>query len=362
MNYMRGAVLAGRNRLEISDTCPIPEEPGPAGAFVCPLVWSPCTSDAHLLQTEAASLPYLVGKAMGHEMCGEVVAVGGEVRDFKVGDRVIVCSIMPHWRSLEAQDGNPNATSDNMYRGIDYPDRGGSFVETYYIRDADMNLAHIPEGVSLEQAVMVPDMMCTAFRGVSELGLSFGQNVAVIGVGPVGLMAVRAAVLSGAARIFAVGSRQVCFDVARRFGATDLVDYRDEGWAEGIVAANGRPLDAVMVCGGTEDSVSTGLAMLKGGGTLVNLAAFFGGRPIAIDPAAFGFGYGDKTVKGVGCGGGRLFMERMAALVAYGRVEPELLVTHRFHGMEAIPDAMQLFLDRDRSLIKPVVYNDGGRP
>lgn len=358
MKTINGAVLAGKNRLELSSSCPLPDEPCATGAFVRPLIWSPCTSDAHLLETEAASLPYLKGKAMGHEMCGEVVAVGSDVQDFEVGDCVIACAIMPHWRSLETQDGNPNATSDNMYRGIDYADRGGSFVETYYIRDADMNLAHIPENVTIDQAIMVPDMMCTAFRGVKELGLAFGQSVAVVGIGPVGLMAVRACVLSGAGRVFAVGSRQVCFDVAREYGATDCVDYHEEGWEDGVVETNRGPVDAVMVCGGNEDSISTGLGMLKPGGTLVNLAAFFGGQDIPIDPAAWGFGYGDKTIKGIGCGGGRLFMERMATLISYGRVAPEKLITHRFHGMGAIPDAMQLFLDRDRSLIKAVVYND----
>lgn len=120
---------------------------------------------------------------------------------------------------------------------------------------------------------------------------------------------------------------------------------------------NREPMDAVMVCGGNEDSISTGLDMLKPGGTLVNLTAFFGGRDISIDPAAWGFGYGDKTIKGVGCGG-RLFMERMATLISYGRVTPEKLITHRFHGMSAIPNAMRLFLDHDRSLIKAIIYND----
>ena len=81
---------------------------------------------------------------------------------------------MPVWRSLEAQDGHP--LSDNMYQGVDHSDRGGSFVEHYYVRDADMNLAHIPDTVSLEQAVMVPDMMCTAFNGVKELDIAVKKS------------------------------------------------------------------------------------------------------------------------------------------------------------------------------------------
>ena len=64
------------------------------------------------------------------------------------------------------------------------------------------------------------------------------------------------------------------------------------------------------------------------------------------------------AVFGVGCGGGRLLLSRMARLIATGRVQPEKLITHRYHGMEQIPEAMNLFLHHDRSLIKPVIYND----
>ena len=116
-------------------------------------------------------------------------------------------------------------------------------------------------------------------------------------------------------------------------------------------------MDNVVVCGGGEEAVSRGLALLKKGGTLVNLSAYFSGRSIELDPAAWGFGYGDKTIRSVGCGGGRLWMSRMARLIACGRVRPELLITHRYHGMEQIPEAMGLFLRHDRSLIKPIIYS-----
>lgn len=360
MRYMKGAVIAGKGKMAIKDNCPVPsvDEIVPTGALIKPLVWSPCTSDAHLCETGCESLPYLIGKPVGHEMCGEVVAVGPDVHDFKPGDKVIVDAVMPIWRSLEAQDGNAKSKSDNMYWGIDYPDRGGSFVEEYYIRDADMNLAHIPDGVTLEQAIMIPDMMCTAFEGVSKLDLKFGETVMVVGIGPVGLMVVRACVLHGAGRIFAIGSRKHCQEIARDFGATDIVDYHDEGYLDQILKANGKPVDRVMVAGGSQDAISKGLSVMKNGGTLVNLDALFQKPTISIDAKAWGFGYADKTIKGVGCGGGRLLMDRMAALIEYDRVHPEKLITHTFHGMDSIPEAMQLFLDHDRSLIKPVIYNE----
>lgn len=358
MNYCKGVVISGVNEMKISDQCPIPEEPCSTGAFIRPLIWSPCTSDAHLCATGCASLPYLLGKAVGHEMCGEITKTGTDVKDFKAGDRVIVCSVMPMWRSLEAQDGFAKQHQDNMYSGTDFPDRGGSFVEEYYIRDADMNLTKIPEGVTLEQAVMVPDMMCTAFEGIEQLNAEFGASVAVIGIGPVGLTAVRAAVLRGAGNVFAVGSRKPCFEVAKEYGATHLIDYHNEDYLEQIVKANGGPVDGVILCGGSEKEMSKGLSILKKGGTLVNLSAYFGGSPIEIDPGVWGFGYGDKTIKGSGCRGGRLWMTRMAQLIATGRIAPEKLVTHRYHGMDKIPEAMELFLNHDRTLIKPVIYND----
>ena len=356
MKKMKGVVISGKNKLEVSDDCVLPEEICATGALIKPLIWSPCTSDAHLCETGCESLPYLLGKAAGHEMCGVIESVGSDVKDFKVGDRVIACAVMPVWRSLEAQDGHPR--SDNMYQGVDQPDRGGSFVEHYYVRDADMNLAHIPDSVSLEQAVMVPDMMCTAFNGVKELDIEYGDSVAVIGVGPVGLIAVRACVLKGAGRIFAVGSRKLCFDVAREFGATDCIDYHDRDYLANIVQLNGKRVDKVIVCGGNEASISAGLSILKRGGTLVNLSTYFGDAPITINPADFGLGYGDKTIKGVGCGGGRVFMERMVSLIEHGRIEPEKIITNRFYGMESIPDAMNLFLTHNRDFIKPVIYSE----
>ena len=129
MKHMKGVVIAGKNSLAIRDDCPLPEEICPTGALIRPLIWSPCTSDAHLCATGCASLPYLLNKAVGHEMCGEITRIGADVHDFKVGDRVIVCSVMPVWRSLEAQDGHAKNRQDNMYAGNDDPERGGSFVE-----------------------------------------------------------------------------------------------------------------------------------------------------------------------------------------------------------------------------------------
>ena len=65
MQSMKGAVIAGKNKMEIRDNCPLPEKIAPTGALIRPEIWSPCTSDAHLCATGCESLSYLVGKAGG---------------------------------------------------------------------------------------------------------------------------------------------------------------------------------------------------------------------------------------------------------------------------------------------------------
>ena len=137
-----------------------------------------------------------------------------------------------------------------------------------------------------------------------------------------------------------------------------MIDYHDADYLDQILQANEGPVDGVIVCGGSQEELSKGLSILKKGGTLVNLSTYFGQEPITIDSSVWGFGYGDKTIKGSGCKGGRLWMQRMAALIQTHRIDLEKLITHRYYGVEHIPEAMDLFLNHDRLLIKPVIYNE----
>lgn len=361
MRETKGVVITGKNQVAIQEHLPLPEKPNALGAIIRPSVWSICTSDTELYKTGCERLPYMVNRlAIGHEMCGVVEEVGEDVKDFKPGDRVVVCTKMPNWRSLEAQDGYYRGNADNYFWGDPGPDRGGSFVEHYYMRDADMNLAHIPDGVSMEQAVVITDMMGTSYGGVEDcLNIRFGDTVAVIGVGPVGLMAVSAAVNRGAGRVFAVGSRKVCEEAALDLGATHFFSYRDENYLDNMIIANdGKPVDAVIVCGGYSDELNKGLRILKRGGTLLNLTKFADESVYTMDLSVISHGTGGKNIHTASCAGGRVFLTRMLNMIQAGRVKPERIITHRFEGIEKIPEAMQLYVNLDRSLIKAVVFNE----
>ncbi len=95
------------------------------------------------------------------------------------------------------------------------------------VNDADNNLAILPTGVSIDDAIMCTDMVTTGFTGAELADIKFGDTVCVIGIGPVGLMAIVGARLRGAARIIAVGTRPNCVALAKEYGASDIISYKD---------------------------------------------------------------------------------------------------------------------------------------
>jgi threonine dehydrogenase-like Zn-dependent dehydrogenase len=348
---MKGYVLVDKNKAEWRNDLPEPLI-GPYDCVIRPAIVAPCTTDIHLMETMANK--NIKGKAMGHELAGYIHEIGSEVKDFKPGDRVVVSSTHPNWRGLAAQEGNAGAQDNSHYKTPDLR-RGGAFAEFVHILDADMTVAHIPDSVTWEQAVILTDMATTAFAGVEALEMKFGDTVVVYGIGPVGLMGVCAALLNGAGRVYGVGSRQCCFDVAKEFGLTDCINYREGDVADQILSKNGKPVDRVLIAGGTSDAIANSMRMLKFGGVVANVAAFFSDPNTVIPGSVWLYGATTKTVKGVAAKGGRAYMERLINLVQYGRLKPENIITHTFHGFEKIEEAMNIMAKHDPSVIKPIV-------
>lgn len=227
---------------------------GPMDAIVRPLAVAPCTSDVHTVWEGA--IGDRKDMILGHEATGEVVEVGSMVRDFKPGDRVLVPAITPDWNSLEAQAGY-SMHSNGMLAGWKFSNfKDGVFAEYFHVNDADGNLALIPEGMDPVDAVMLSDMVPTGFHGVELADVKFGDEVLVIGIGPVGLMAVAGAALAGASYVYAVGSRKVCADAARAYGASEIIDYHNGPIAEQVMKlTNGQGVDRVVIAGGTVDTL-----------------------------------------------------------------------------------------------------------
>lgn len=330
---------------------------GPLDALVRPLVVAPCTSDIHTVWESAVGERH--DMILGHECVGQVVEAGTLVRDFKPGDRVIVPAITPDWNSLEAQGGF-SMHSGGMLAGWKFSNiKDGVFAELFHVNDADGNLALLPEKVDPVSAVMLSDMIPTGLHGAELADIRFGDTVCVIGIGPVGLMSVAGAALRGASQIYAVGSREVCVEAARKYGATTVINYRDGDIADQINdLTSGRGVDRVIIAGGDVDTFASAVRMLKPGGVIGNVNYLGEGEYVRIPRAEWGAGMGHKTIAGGLMPGGRRRMEKLVSLIESKRLDPSHLITHRFQGMENIEKALMLMKDKPRSLIKPVVILD----
>ena len=327
---------------------------GPLDAIVRPLAVSPCTSDIHTVWEGA--IGERTSMILGHEAVGEIVKVGSLVKDLKVGDRVIVPAITPDWGSLEAQGGY-SMHSGGMLAGWKFSNfKDGVFAECFHVNEADANLALLPEGLDPAAAVMLSDMVPTGLHGVELADVQFGDTVCVVGIGPVGLMAVAGAALRGASRLFAVGSRPVCVEAAQAYGATDVINYREGDIVQQVLdKTHGKGVDRVILAGGDNDTFRQAVEMVKPGGYIGNVNYLGSGDYVKIPRAEWGCGMGHKTIRGGLMPGGRLRMEKLASLLETGRLDTSRLLTHRFHGFAHMEEALLLMKEKPRDLIKPVV-------
>ena len=326
-------------------------ECGPLDAIVAPIAVAPCTSDVHTVwEGERTDM------ILGHEGVGKVVEVGSLVKDFKPGDRVILPAITPDWGAVQSQGGFA-MHSGGMLAGWKFSNfKDGVFGEFFHVNEADANMAILPDDVDPAAAVMLSDMVPTGFHGVELANVQFGDSVCVIGIGPGGLMAVAGAAIRGASRLFAVGSRPNCVQVAKEYGATDIVNYREGDIVEQIMKkTGGKGVDRVVIAGGDVDTFMQAVTMLKPGGVVGNVNYLGEGDYIRIPRGEWGAGMGHKTIVGGLMPGGRLRMEKLVTLLQTGRLDTSKLITHRFQGFDKIEEALFLMKDKPKDLIKPVV-------
>ena len=328
---------------------------GPLDAICKPLALAPCTSDVHTVWEGAVGDRHNL--VLGHECVGEVVEIGSLVKDFKPGDKVLIPAITPDWNSLEAQGGY-SMHSGCMLGGWKFSNiKDGVFAEFFHVNDADGNMALLPEGMDIGAATMLSDMVPTGFHGAELADVQFGDSVVVIGIGPVGLMSVAATALRGASRIFAVGSRPNCVQLAKEYGATDIINYKQGCIVEQVLSlTNGKGVDKVIVAGGDNDGIDQAIRMLKPGGRIGNVNYFGSGDYIKIPRAEWGVGMGHKLITGGLMPGGRLRLEKLASLITYKRLDTSKLLTHKFNGFDKLEEALLLMKDKPADLIKPVVY------
>jgi threonine dehydrogenase-like Zn-dependent dehydrogenase len=329
---------------------------GPLDALVRPKIVAPCSSDTHVMHGGNGPKENLI---LGHEAVGEVVEVGSLVKKFKPGDFVVVPCTTPDWTELGVQNSKSFSHDFKLLGSFKFLGvKDGVFGEVFHVNFADANLAPLTDGVSPEAALMTVDMMSTGFHGVELAEISYGDKVVVIGIGPVGLMAVAGAALHGAGQIIGIGTRPNCRKIALEYGATDLVSYKEGDIVEQVKELTGGGADKVIIAGGNKETFTQAIAMTKQLGIISNVNFFDVSDTLSFPSYLWGLGMAHKDIRGGFCPGGAERIIRLQELIKHGRVDTTKLISHTFNGFEKIEDAFLLMDKKPADLIKPIVYTD----
>lgn len=354
---MKAFVLEERNKAVLKEV-EAPKLDSDYAAILSPIAVSVCSSDVNTVYGTGSKKPDNL--ILGHEAVARIVELGAKVKDFSVGDVVAVPAMTPNWRDVSIQDGNL------LHAGVPFSSNAlgrsipGVFAEYFMIEDADMNLAKIDEDVSPEDALMCVDMVTTGFTGVESADISFGDSVLVIGIGPIGLMAIQGASLKGASDIMAIGTREASIELAKKYGACEILSYKDgePKLKEYILdKTKGLGVDVVIICGGSDESFAFAIDVVKYGiGRVVNLKHYAGEEPLHIPKFSAGRGMSGKSIYMELGAGGRRRLERLLSMVKHKRISPGDLITHRFYGLEHIGEALELMRTKPKELIKSALY------
>jgi L-iditol 2-dehydrogenase len=206
----------------------------------------------------------------GHELAGDIVAVGSSVTKFRVGQRVVAANSAPCGTCFYCRKGNENLCEDLLFNN-------GAYAEFMRIpaRIVEKNTYLIPDHITYQDAALIEPLACV-IRGMEETGLKRGDTAAVVGLGPIGLMFARLAKARGA-RVIAVGRRRSQTERAAGMGADEVLvsDGSSDIVSEVRRLTDGYGADIAFEAVGIPETWEQSVRMVRRGGT-VN---FFGGCP-----------------------------------------------------------------------------------
>ncbi|HTS64283.1 MAG TPA: zinc-binding dehydrogenase [Candidatus Acidoferrales bacterium] len=262
------AVLYGKEHLQVEPVA-VPTI-GSGDILVRVKVALTCGADVKVFRRGYHARMIVPPAVFGHELAGDVVAVGEGVRRFSIGQRVVAANSAPCDDCYFCKRDLQNVCEDLLFNN-------GAYAEYIRIpaRIVERNTYLIPEGVGYQDAALIEPLACVV-KGFEDSAPRAGDSVAIIGLGPIGLMFVKLAKLAGC-RVVAVGRRQTQLDRAAALGADDLVVAGEHGDPVQAIRAmtQGRGVDAAIEAVGKPQTWQWAVNMVRRGGT-VN---FFGGCP-----------------------------------------------------------------------------------
>jgi threonine dehydrogenase-like Zn-dependent dehydrogenase len=391
---MKALCWHGTNDVRV-DNVPDPQIVNPRDAIVRVTSTAICGSDLHLYNGYIPSMRS--GDILGHEFMGEVVETGPDVRDLKVGDRVVVpfpisCGSCFFCRRDEwslCDNSNPNAVAAEKMWGhspaglFGYSHLTGGYAggQAEYVRVpfADVGPFRVDEGLTDEQVLFLTDILPTGYQAAEACGIEEGDTVAVWGCGPVGIFAVLSALMLGAHRVIAIDRFPERLRLAARDERVVPLNYEEIGNTLDIVEVlrdmtGGRGPDSCIDAVGLE---AHGLGLEWWYDRAKQSVRSETGRPIALRQAILACRKGG-TVSIPGVYGGLLdkipmgaamnkaltfrmgqthvhrYLRPLMDRIREGEIDPSFIITHRLP-LSSAPRAYEMFADKLDHCVKVVL-------
>jgi threonine dehydrogenase-like Zn-dependent dehydrogenase len=354
-----------------------------------------CGSDLHLMDGLMPTMKS--GDVLGHEFMGEVVETGSPNHKWKKGDRIIVPFNINCGECRQCKLGNWSVCERSNRNGkmaaaqFGYPTAGlfgyshitggywGGQAEYVRVPMADVAPMKVPDGMTDEEVLFLTDIFPTGYQGAEHAEIKDGDIVAIWGGGPVGYFAIQSAKLMGAGTIIVMENVPERVELARKAGATHIIDYSHEDVYERIIEiTGGKGADSVIDCVGMEASGGHGLLgmidaakekLLPAERTtalnqaikavracgIVSVPGVYGG-PVTVDMGAI-------VQKGLTLKSGQTHVKRyldpLMKLIQDKKVDMTSLISHRSTKLEDGPELYKTFRDKKDGCTKVVFHPFG---
>ncbi|MBD2183585.1 glutathione-dependent formaldehyde dehydrogenase [Planktothrix sp. FACHB-1355] len=386
---MKAVCWQGNNKVGV-ETVPDPKIINPRDAIVKITTTAICGSDLHLYDGYIPTMEQ--GDILGHEFMGEVVELGSEVKNVKIGDRVVVpfpiacggCFFCQRQLTSLCDNTNPNAWIAEKIMG--YSPSGifgyshmlggyaGGQAEYARVPFADVGLFKIPDGLTDEQVVFLTDIFPTGYMAAENCNIQPGDTVAIWGCGPVGQFAIRSAYVLGAERVIAIDRVPERLQMAKNSGA-EVLNFEEIDVGEALKEmTGGRGPDAVMDAVGMEahglgleglyDKAKQAVRLETDRPHVLRQAivACRKGGTVSI-PGVYG-GFIDKVPMGAAMNKGLTFkmgqthvhryLRPLLDLIQSGKIDPSFVITHRLP-LDQAPHGYEIFKHKQDNCIKIVL-------
>ena len=287
-----------------------------------------CHSDIRVYRGQKHARP---GVIPGHEVAGVVAAVGEGVDGLSARDRVVLCPIIACGRCFFCLSGRRHRCLQRRTMGYD---EDGGLAEQLLAPAAIVSLGHllpVPPDLPLQRACLTEPLACV-LNSLETCGLAAGSSLAIIGAGPMGLFHLLLARSLGAGLIIVSEPDEERAEVARRFGATRVVDPRREELSAAVLEqTDGLGVDAVVVAVGSPEALEVSLASVRRQGVVNLFAGFPPGSSVPFDPNVVH--YNEVRLTGSQNASPDQYRRALQLLPRLSRIDA--VTTHRFPMAEA---------------------------